>query len=150
MGSLPLATMAIEIPPGYPVLHCDNCSLWSNNWSHARRHAGQAVRLQGEEDHIGNASGGEIVGHDRPGLQQVICDQDLDATILHSAQMRTSGNKGDILSGQLEECAGVSPDSAGPYNYKLHAHLRGLFSNSEATMRRWTLPVAVRGICSTM
>src|SRR5262249_11671177 len=70
-----------------------------------------------------------------------------DAVLLEGVQVGAAGDEDDVAAAAGERCTDVGADRTGPDNSEPH---RSLSSSMPATRRRCSLPVAVRGIRSTM
>src|ERR1700731_1847650 len=105
------------------------------------------MRFNAEKYHV-HWTGIFQVSHQARVSDEIIVGADhAHAFFLHGAQMRPTGMQSYIVSLARHHCANVRTYGPGPHNQIFH------FSppeNAAATTRRCILPVAVRGICSTI
>src|SRR5580704_17470679 len=69
------------------------------------------------------------------------------AVLLHRVQVRTAREQCDVLAGLSQARANVAADRARAGDQKLHPYFP---ASAVATAPRWILPVAVRGMVSTI
>src|SRR5439155_5264653 len=73
--------------------------------------------------------------------------EDAHAVLLHGGEVPSPCDQDDIAAAPRECCADIGADRACTDDRELH---RSASSSSAATRLRWSLPVAVRGIRSTI
>src|SRR6266699_2332155 len=145
MNALELSTVPLEVPPWDAVLRADHSGPGTQVRRHPRRHRRKAVGFERHEDGVGVAHRCEVVGRfDRDGPIPMGVD-DAKARLLHRLQVRAAGDQHDVDAGACEARAEETAD--GPRAQHTDPHSG---KNWSATNRRWTLPVGVRGIESTM
>ena len=101
--------------------------------------------FEGEEDDCCFADRGQVVGALRMRRELFIAVTHRDPAILHGGKMGTSRDEDHVLPAAREMGAEVTTDGAGADDGDFHLGL-----SVAATERRWTFPVAVVGIRSTM
>ena len=108
--------------------------------------AGQAVRLEPDEDDVGVGDRADVVGRLGMRLEVAARAQHPDASLLHRAQVRAAGDQRHVAAAAGERGADVGADRTGAEDREPHA----ASSESAAPTRlRCTLPVGVRGIASS-
>ena len=146
--SVPGPAVALEVPPRDPVLRrYDRCLRPDKRcqpWGDLR----QAVGLDREEDEVDLAHLLVVVSRGGVGLEVALRAPHPDASRLHGPQVRAARYQEDIVAGQAEPGAQVGTDGPGADHRQPHAE--GPPVMTSATIRRCTLPVAVRGMASTM
>src|SRR5688572_6175876 len=116
------------------------------------------MRLDAEKHDVGLANRREVAGDLRPATAAlrrgkldlevaVLCAQHAQTALLHRLEMRPAREQHDISAGPRQPRADVAANGTRPRDNYPH---QAFDANACATMRRWILPVAVRGICSVM
>src|SRR5258708_6201134 len=138
--------IAGEIPPWNAVLHGDDDGRFVEQRHQMRGESGQAVRFHAEKYGIHGTGGIERVDNTRPDPEIAFRALDADAVLLQGAAMRAARKKRAVHSGARHLGPDVGPDGARAGDGELHPRSP---ASVAATLRRCTLPVAVRGIEST-
>src|SRR5579859_5590803 len=100
------------------------------------------------EKHNVHEAGIFQVSHQPGARDEVIIGADhAYAFFLHGAQVRAAGMHCHVISLARHHCANVRSYGSGPHNQEFHLVPP---ANVSAMDRRWILPVAVRGIFSTI
>ena len=129
-----LAADPLEIPPRDAVLRADDDGVGPEERRERRREAGQAVRLDAEEDDVGRADRREIAGRRRGRTSKSPSGLiDAQAALLHRLQMRAAREQHDVRARLREPRADVAADRAGAGDDDLHD---ASLANACATTRR--------------
>ena len=142
-----LAAEILEVPPGDPVLRADDDRVRPEERGERGRNRREAVRLHAEKDDVGVTDGRDVRRQLRPHLEVAVGAAHLQAAVLHRAQVRSARDQHDVGADTRQLRADVPADRAGSDDDDLH---EALGAKACATIRRWILPVAVRGIVSVM
>jgi hypothetical protein len=144
VDALELAAMTLEVPPGDPVLRADHGRLRAEVRGHPLGHGRQAVRFERDKDRVDVTHRREVISRfDRHRPFDAGLD-DAKTGLPHRLQVRSARDEDDIDFGPRESRSEKSTDGARTENRNSHG------ANCSATKRRWTFPVGVRGIDSTM
>src|SRR5262245_36491050 len=143
MCAFPFASVAIEIPPGNPVLAADDGRILADQWREPRRHTGQAMCFERHKDDVGGSDCGGIGAGLDSDLEVSDRAGDSQPALLNRLQVRSAGDQCDLLARSGEHRADEGTNRTRSNDGKSHASF-------SATILRWIFPVAVRGIASTM
>ena len=142
------AAMALEVPPGDAVLGRYYGRLRPQKRSQPWGDLRQTVGLDREEDEVDRAHLLVVVRCGGMGFEVALRAPHAHASRLHGSQVRPARYERDVAAGQAEPGAQVGAYGAGADDCEPHAGVPPAMTS--ATMRRCTLPVAVRGMASTM
>src|ERR1700682_2823022 len=99
MCSLPLAAVAIEVPPGNAILRADYARFSSHERRQAWDHCSQAVRLQGKQHDIDWTNLRRVISRRGPRFEISERAAHAHAVLLHCAQMRSTRDQRHVFSG---------------------------------------------------
>src|SRR5207302_4853689 len=99
-----------------------------------------------QEHHVRVADGGHVVGALGVRDEDLLSALDSNPALPHGGQVRAPGDEHHLLPTPGQVRSQVGADCTRPDYGELQAD----GASAAATPRRWTLPVAVRGISSTM
>ena len=103
--------------------------------------------FDGEESHVHGPNGGERIDDAGPRFEFALSADNAYAALLHGVAVPAACKKCNLHSDARHPCAHVGSDGARTGNGKLHPRVP---VSAAATLRRCTLPVAVRGMEATM
>src|SRR6266852_4276179 len=145
MDAFELPPIALEVPPRDPVLGADHGGLVSEVGRQPFGDRGQAVRLDGNEDRVRITYRSEVVRRVHAHGPVAFSIDNPETRLLHRFQVRSAGDEDDVDAGARQPSAEEPTDRARAKDCEPHARVR-----LSATIRRWTFPVGVRGMDSTM
>src|SRR5207302_1882980 len=145
VDAVELAAVALEVPPRNPVLGADDGGAVAKRLAKSFRDRGHTVGLEGQKDRVHAGHDREVVGTFRVDGEFAVSLDDPQAVLAHRLEVGSSGDQDHVHIGLRHPPAQKSADGSGSEDRESH---RGL--SCSATNRRWTLPVGVRGMDSTI
>ena len=124
--TIQLSAVALEIPPGDPVLRADDRGVGSKERTKRRRERRQTMCLDAEENDVRVTNRREVTGHLRPHVEVAVRAEHAQAALLHRAQMRAARKQHDVRAGFGQLRTDVAADGAGARDDDSHESGAGL------------------------
>jgi hypothetical protein len=105
------------------------------------------MRFHAKKDDVGPADGVQIAGHFGLDVKIAIGTDDAQSVGAHRLEMQTARDQDDVGTDARQPRANVAANGASARYDDSHETFRAY---ARATVPRWILPVAVRGMTSVM
>jgi hypothetical protein len=114
------AAVPVEVPPGDAVLRGDHRRGVVHKWLDQRPARRVRVGLQTQEDEVGRADLGRVVGDVGPGGEVPARAEHLHSVLPHGRQMRSTGDEMHVGARAMQRGTDVGADRTGAENCDFH------------------------------